>query len=89
MFDRLRAAWHALRQQPNAAQPNELPRVQGVRTALTPAVKLPPEVLDYTTQESEDWAVGDRQRRAAELFEEHGDWQLVLQALRREDGELA
>lgn len=73
-------------QLPNTWTPNNLATSQTPIAAGDSSVKMPADVLDYTLGESESWAQDDRQARARELFDAYGDWQLVLQELRREDG---
>lgn len=47
---------------------------------------LPGDILDYIDQESEEYARQLRRSRARSLFQDSGDWDYVLKALKREDG---
>lgn len=70
---------------PNVQAPQALPE----RVWSEPkAVQVPNDVLDYIGAESEEWAQDARSNRALELYAEHSDWTVVLQQLRREDGEM-
>lgn len=49
---------------------------------------LPADILDYIDMESEEYARQLRRARARALYQDSGDWEYVLNALKREDGVL-
>lgn len=46
---------------------------------------MPENIIEYTDEESDDWAREARKRRARSLYTELGNWDAVLRQLQRED----
>lgn len=69
--------------------PHNLP--VGTNVTVTPLPKplpeLPAKLKEYCQSWSEDWAKDDCTQRAYALWNKHGNWELVLTELLKQDGE--
>lgn len=59
-----------------------------IETDKIDEVPIPGKILLYISQESDDWAQEGRTKRARALYTKCQNWDVVLQLMRQEDGEL-